>query len=350
MNPAIVFLVQNTPRDPQYGRDSRTLLDQSLELLFKNYNDQFKHPVLIFHEGDFTPQEQKEVAAGRPEICFHQVQFKIPEFLKDEQIPTEWRGFHRYSLGHRHMCRFYSLQIFDILDALGIDWYFRMDDDSFLHSPIRYNLFEFMQNNGYEYGYRVDVRDGVDVTRGFGESVIAYLLAEDIDPEFFYQHMTWNPGVKYWADRKINELKNLIKNRINHRAPQQAHLQWKWPSAPGFIRRAVYDRKGYYNNFHITRVGFWKAPQVQRFLRHFDRLGGNYKYRWNDLVYQSAAVQIFCCKQKLHKFTDWTYEHATIRNNKLFFGGIYPGKNDRNSNIVKEFKRKYGRTHTNQTW
>ncbi len=350
MNPAIVFLVQNTPRDPQYGRDSRTLLDKSLELLFKNYNDQFKHPVLIFHEGDFSPKDQEEVAAGRPEVRFHEIEFKVPDFLKDEQIPEQWQGFHRFGMGHRHMCRFYSLQIFDVLEDLGIDWYFRMDDDSFFHSPIHYDLFEFMQENGFEYGYRVDVQDGLDVTRGFGESVLAYLIAEDIDPYFFYEHMIKNPGLKYWSDRKMNDLKNCIKRYLNDRYPAKKHLLWKWPSAPGFVRRAVYDRKGYYNNFHITRVAFWKSLQVQRFLHHFDRLGGNYKYRWNDLVLQSAAVQVFCPKMKLHKFTDWTYEHATIQNEKLFFGGIYEGKDDRGSAVVREFKQKYGRTHTKQTW
>lgn len=42
MNPAIVYLAQNTPKDLQYGRDARSMLQKSLALLFKNYNDHAK--------------------------------------------------------------------------------------------------------------------------------------------------------------------------------------------------------------------------------------------------------------------------------------------------------------------
>jgi alpha 1,2-mannosyltransferase len=350
VNPAIIYLAQNTPRDSQYGRDSRTMLVRSLDLLYENYNDRFGHQIIIFHEGDFSSRDQAEIAAGRSEIRFEAIRFDVPDFLRTEDVPEVWRGFHQFGMGHRHMCRFYSLELFDILDSMGIDWYFRMDDDSFLHSPIRYDLFEFMERNGHEYGYRVDVQDGVDVTRGFGESVLAYLIAEDLEPESFYEHMTWNPGLRHWSDRSLNALKNTVKTWINRREPTRPHLIWTWPSAPGRLRRAIYDRKGYYNNFHITRVGFWKSPAVQRFLHHFDRIGGAYRHRWNDLVYQSAAVQIFCPKSRIHKFTDWTYEHATVRDGRLFFGGIYEGDDDPDSEAVRAFRKKYGRTHTRQTW
>ncbi|MCP4907778.1 MAG: hypothetical protein GY910_22625, partial [bacterium] len=135
MNPAIIYLAQNTPRDSQYGRDSRTMLVRSLDLLYENYNDRFGHQIIIFHEGDFSSRDQAEIAAGRSEIRFEAIRFDVPDFLRTEDVAEVWRGFHQFGMGHRHMCRFYSLELFDILDSMGIDWYFRMDDDSFLHSP-----------------------------------------------------------------------------------------------------------------------------------------------------------------------------------------------------------------------
>ena len=350
MSDAIVYLAQNSPRDPQYGRDARSMLERSLDLLYANYNEQFNHRVLIFHEGDFGLDDQEVVAAGRPEIEFHEVRFEVPPFLPEDEVPEVWEGFHPFGLGHRHMCRFYSLDLFDILADLGVEWYFRMDDDSFIHSRIDYDLFEFMRRSGYEYGYRVDVQDGLDVTRGFGETVFAYLVAEDIEPTFFFDHLVSYSWLSYQRDGWVNRAKNAVKTVLLRQNPERRLLRWNWPSAPPRLRRFVYDRKGYYNNFHITRVGFWKSPEVQRFLRHFDRIGAAYKYRWNDLVLQSAAVQVFCPRRKLYKFTDWTYEHATIRDERLFFGGIYEGSADRGSKTVQQFVSSYGRTNTPQTW
>src|SRR5437764_12544322 len=104
MKGAIVYLAQNTPKDTQYGRDSRTMLEKSLDLLFKNYNDQFRHDVLIFHEGDFSPRDQSEVAKGRPEIQFKRITFAVPNFIPRDEVPEIWTdGISRFGMGHRHM-------------------------------------------------------------------------------------------------------------------------------------------------------------------------------------------------------------------------------------------------------
>lgn len=78
-------------------------------------------------------------------------------------------------------------------------------------------------------------------------------------------------------------------------------------------------------------------------IHHFDRTGGIYKYRWNDLVFQTAAVQIFLPESKVHKFTDWTYEHATTKGDRLDWGGIYPGNGDEDNPAIEAFKKQFGR-------
>lgn len=349
MNPCIVYLAQNSERDTQYGRDSRSMLERSLDLLYQHYNDRFGHPVLIFHEGDFKAADQQDVAKGRSEIRFEEIQFEVPDFLPLEEVPETWRGFHPYGMGHRHMIRFYSIQLFDLLRDLGFDYYFRMDDDSFIHSTIDYDLFEFMERDGYDYGYRVDVQDGVDVCRGFGETVHAYLVSEGIEPHFFYEHLKRQSMLGAAARRGLNGFKNLVKRALMGVDAERRYGLWHYAPVPASRDRLRYDRWGYYNNFHITRVAFWHQPEVQSFLRHMDRIGGGYKYRWNDLILQSTAVQIFLPKRKVYKFRDWTYEHATIKGEKLFFGGIYPGRDDTERAAVREFRARYGKTRTPQT-
>jgi alpha 1,2-mannosyltransferase len=328
MKPAIVYLAQNTGKDAQYGRDSRTLLEKSLDLLYKNYNARFKNDILIFHKGDFNPKDQEDVARGRREITFHEVQSQIPEFLPKAEVPEVWDdGYgNRYTMGYRHMLRFHAVRLIPILAELGYDWLLKMDDDSFIHSPIEYNLFEFMEEHGYECGYRVDVRDSGAVARGFGEAVLAYLKAEELPPGCFGERLRPAP--------LSVQAKNLVKAVLMTVFPHKRYVLY-----PSF----EYDNWCYYNNFLITPVSFWQRKDVQAFMNHFDRLGGWYKYRWTDLIAQSAAVQVFMAKGKVHKFTDWTYEHATIIDGEVRCGGIYEGTNDSHSEVVRQFRRAYQR-------
>jgi alpha 1,2-mannosyltransferase len=295
-----------------------------LDLLFQNYNNDFQHDVLIFHEGDFTEQDQRKIAKGRRAIKFHKIHFERPTFLSPEEIPEVAGGTR---VGYRHMIRFFAVQVVDILQDLGYDWFMRMDDDSFLHSAINYNLFGFMEERGYEYGYRVDVREGESVAIGFGDAVLAYLAAErQLVPTFFDEHLRAS---------LTTQVKNLLKVLLMRFG---SHRRYR-------IRPAIeYDLWGYYNNFFITKIAFWKRPDVQAFTRHFDRIGGWYRYRWGDAVFQSAAVQIFLEKSKVYKFTDWTYEHGTIVNGQLHWGGIYQGTNDPDITAVTDFRKLYGRT------
>ena len=323
MKPVIVYLAQNTARDPQYNRDSRSLLEKSLDLLYKNYNDRFKHDILIFHEGDFKPKDQEEIAQGRKEIKFQYVDLSLPDFLPKEEVPEFWGDGDstRFGMGYRHMIRFFAVRLFRILNEMGYDWVMRLDDDSFIHSPIDYDLFEFMEKKGYEYGYRVDIDEPESTARGFGEELFAYIRANQINPTFFYERCQ-PTGIK----TQVSNLVKTLAMRINPRKHYQMDRAYR------------YDLWGYYNNFFISKLSFWLSKDVQHLMNHFDRVGGWYKHRWGDLNFQSAAVQIFLPKEKLYKFTDWTYEHATFKQGKLFWGGIYPGDKYKDSEVVKSFR------------
>lgn len=319
MKKAIVYLAQNSSCDTAHRRNSREMLERSLDLLYENYNRTFRTPVLIFHEGDFLAEDQEAISRGKPEIEFHRVHFELPDFFMEGEVPENWTpGELSISepwsgpdtpMGVRHMCRFYSLQIFDILQELGCDWYMRMDDDSFIHSPIEYDLFDYLAERGYKYGYRADHKEALIAAYGFGETLLAYVKSENIRPTFLMEHF----------------------HRISDPVPDS-------------LIGCAYDLWGYYNNFHVTQVGFWMQPKVQRFLRHMDRIGAGYKYRWSDLLIQSAAVQIFMPKKEVYKFQDWTYEHATRSGDELRWGGVFQGTLDKDHSLAEDYKERFGRT------
>ena len=331
MNPTFVYLAQNTNKDIQWGRDSRSMLEVSLDKLYENYNDRFHQSIIIFHEGDFGKADQAKVIKGRSEISFREVEFKIPDFLDKSQVPEVWvssagSAYGQWGLGHRHMCRFYTLQLFDIISELGFDWVCRFDDDSILHSSIEYDIFEYMERNSFEYGYRVDSQEPYRLTEGFSEALHTYINENNISPTFFDEHL-WSPG---FSDKLLNLVYKLLANRS--------------PLMMDRVKvKGTYDNWGYFNNFFISKLSFWKSEEVQHFLYHFDQMGASHIHRWNDLVMQSAAVQIFMPKEKVHKFQDWTYEHATIRKGILEYGGIWHGSEDKEAKEVKAFVERFGK-------
>jgi alpha 1,2-mannosyltransferase len=321
---AWVYLTQNTRSDESYSVDRRGPLERSLELLQAHSLDKHPRPVIIFHEGDFKPDDQAFFTKQWPLVQFREIRFTMPDFLSRDDIPEKWGG--KFSIGYRHMIRFYSLLIYPLLWD-EFDYYARMDDDSFLLSPVRYDLFDHMAANNLDYTYRVDCQDGYSVCRGFSELVRSYLLASEVKPGTLWSRNieptnsptfharpqdAWPPPPKATSGKRRILPAGRRRMIAGRRRVAEGPVQFEW------------NRWGYYNNFHGTRLSFWRRPDVQDFLRFLDRTGGGYKYRWNDLIVQSAAVQIFSHPDRVAKLTDWDYEHRTnTPDGKLAWGGRY---------------------------
>jgi alpha 1,2-mannosyltransferase len=312
---AWVYLTQNTRSDASYSVDRRGPLERSLERLQCFSLDRHPRPVIIFHEGDFKPDDQEYFTKQWPLVQFREIHFQMPDFLACDDVPERWGG--QFSIGYRHMIRFYSSLIYPLLWD-EFDYYARMDDDSYLLSEIPYDLFDHMHANNLDYTYRVDCQDHYKVCTGFSEVVRGYLLAAGKAPgELWRRNIepTNSPTFHASSDNAWPKPAKPAKRKmpVGRRRPQVTQpVAWEW------------NRWGYYNNFHGTRLDFWRRADVQDFLRFLDRTGGGYKYRWNDLIVQSAAVQIFSHPNRVAKLTDWDYEHRTnTPEGKLIWGGRY---------------------------
>jgi hypothetical protein len=165
----------------------------------------------------------------------------------------------------------------------------RFDEDSFLHSPIRYNIFDFMRTNDYNYGFRL----------------CAY--------EMKVTQRIW----KLWK---------------------------RATSGPPPIREPDLEMCGFYNNFFVANLKFFRSPAVSTFLRFVDRQGMIYRRRLGDLMIHSMAVYAFSPTEKIHRFLDWTYEHGTVdkKSDCMVWGGVQAGYNDPNADQTIEniFRKK----------
>jgi alpha 1,2-mannosyltransferase len=159
----------------------------------------------------------------------------------------------------------------------------RLDDDSKILSCLEYDPFEFLRENGHEYGYRFATFDNRVVAGGLAELSKQYFQANEMEPPH-----------------------DLL-----------AHFKH------GKMSTLTWDLMGHYSNFLITKVSFWRSPQVQRWLRIVDSSGIQYTNRVGDLLVQSITLLMFMPSSKIHRFTDWAYSHFTLtKSGHCLWGGL----------------------------
>jgi hypothetical protein len=181
------------------------------------------------------------------------------------------------------MMHWYAIDIWDYFQDYGeetgckYEFIMRFDEDSFLLSPVDYDIFDFMKRNDYNYGFRL----------------CAYEMA----------------------------------------ATQRIWKLWRSSKSPPPARDIDLDMCGVYNNFFVAKLSFFRSGLVQRFLKFVDRQGMIYRRRLGDLMIHSLSIYAFSPPDKIHRFLDFTYEHSTIDKETgcIVWGGIQAGYNDPNA-------------------
>lgn len=322
---AIVYLAQNR-RHPLYGGHGRSNLERSLRLLHEHYNDREQHDVLIFHEGDFDEASQHAIAAqasAHPTVGFHTLPSTLwgPPAHVDAAHAATWHN-PKFGLGYRNMCRLFSFLLHGHLRERKYEYAMRMDDDSFILSPIPYNIFSRMRERRWRYAYRAAQFEAPKNALGWAEAVASYVNTTSATAESaraFTRHC-----------RPSGRAAACVSGPRNRTHP---HLSEGWD---GFT---------IYTNFYATELGWWDRPEVARFLEHIDRIGGTHYYRWGDALVHTAATQLFLRGDELAKLGEWTYQHASVRHadGALLWGGVFAGSDDpAAAATLEDFQSRHG--------
>jgi hypothetical protein len=295
---AIIYMAQK--KHTSYDRDSYGLLLKSLDLLHANYltiNNHYQNTtVFIFHTGDFDGGDLR-IMESRYERKFRGViklvnllgtsYWQVPEWLANDD-PATWL-YPQFTVGYRHMIRWYAIKMWDFFrelnTRLGCEYRFimRMDEESFLHSPIEYDLFGFMSQNNYQYAYRL-------------------------------------------CSYEMSDMRNIMNNYTHLMKNNQTTGAKRWGVKRGFSKAFC----GFYNNWFIGELGLFMQDDIQHFLNWIDRESYMYRRRTNDLVIQTATVLSFADQRRIHRFLDWTYEHFTMdkKTNCPHWGALQLGYED----------------------
>lgn len=154
---AIVYLTQ--ARHSSYDRDSLALLRRSVQLIGEHYNHAQQDDMVFFHTGDISLAAQHSILGecGQTYARFERLprsDFSIPPGTPNE---STWLQPKAFSVGYRHMIRLFAIGLWGHMARLGYQFVMRLDEDSFILSPIRYNVFTHMSAQGVDYAHRLGV-------------------------------------------------------------------------------------------------------------------------------------------------------------------------------------------------
>ena len=119
---------------------------------------------------------------------------------------------------------------------------------------------------------------------------------------------------------------------INHIV---AARRWRDVVSHRSMRAQVTGKLGFYNNWFVTKISWWlDEPRVAQFIGAFDRSNLIFTVRSNDLIFQTAAIKLFMPKERRRRYSDFSYQHHTIRNGSVLYGGLEAGWRDENAQAL----------------
>jgi len=289
INAAIFYLTQNTTERKQY-------LKTSLYFTFKYFNEKFKYPIIILHEGDYDSKSQSEILTSirnpcRDCVTFRTIDkddFKIPEHVDKKkmqdcvnlQVVPYWRN-ERYRL----MCRWWLVHFPKY--TKGYDYVMRLDDDSFIEEPVP-DLFEWMNDNKYIYTSNI-----LNIDCG----ICCY-------------------GMKDFFEKHFSNKKEIIdKLFIEKDIPSKTFQLFKFRSLLSIMNNSMKIEENlklpmpimFYNNFFITKTSFWERTDVKALVDKVDKDGSIFYYRWGDAPLQTIIVKLLAkdteVKQSIFKYS-----------------------------------------------
>ncbi len=160
------------------------------------------------------------------------------------------------------MCQLFFSEIYSYIQ--DYEWYMRLDTDSFIESPIEYDLFDYLDKNNKIYGYTAELAEWPPVVIGMGEFFINLVRKHNLKLTFFNK---------------------LIENDR-------------------------YNLRQIYNNFEIIKVSYFENELVQLLVNEINKSGNIYKKRWGDSPLRTFVLSLTVDSSEIHKFNDFDYMHS----------------------------------------
>ncbi len=205
-------------------------------------------PVIIFHE-DYTDEDKKRLTDIAGDITFEKIDLSGQEEFHINHRPDNRVGTYGYNM----MCRFFAGQMQAHPALQKYSHYMRLDDDSYLMSPLTPNIVEKIMSSDYTYRclYQEKHQD------------------------------CWNAALAFMGQDGL----------------------------PKTLR--YYNMNSPYNNYHTSSLAMWRHPLVKKFLAQIEAEHRHVRDGWTDTAVQSAIIWLLgpALGFKIHTETGFDYRH-----------------------------------------
>lgn len=213
---AIFYLVNNNPIHLRR-------LYSSLEQLKKNFLEKYNYPVVFGHEGlpDDVIASIKAVAPEKH--YFHTVNFSMPDYPDEikNAIPEKFKGHWDenafFSIGYRHMCRFYAGSMYKDPFFDNVKYLMRLDCDSYFTDEVTEDIFQTMASNKCIYGHIGEEEDMDYVIEGLNDHCTKYFGTSNptVNPKGMYKTHFEVVDFQWFKDKEYTKYFNSIDETGN---------------------------------------------------------------------------------------------------------------------------------------
>lgn len=246
MNAVLVWLCRST-------QESVANLLRSMDFASRNFLRWSPADILVFHEDGF---DEDAVRRGAKTLNLPgNLRFAKVDF---SAVKPGFENLAQQARGYRHMCHFFGDDIFNRAELSCYDYFMRLDDDSYILSQIKFNVFDKMSKEGIKYSYRFEMTENKNVCQGLLETAQAFIDA--------------NPHL----------------NRTGAR-PKKVKL--------------------YYTNFEICDLKWFQSEPWKKYFEAIDAANGIWTNRWGDAPIRWLGLQYLLVPKEILPLKWMAYQH-----------------------------------------
>jgi len=262
MKNCIMYTVKNTPT-------YFSMLQRSLSLFKNNLNPWIDNPDLIMIPDPGAEQTIENIVRSlglTNKLIFRKFPNVIPEYPEEirnkiESVLNDPTIHGSEKPGYKHMCRYWAGLVFkeDIIQEY--DYFLRLDPDSYIMSPVEYNIFEAVKNENKTCAY----------IKG----------SKKMD----------NPKMALGLNAELLRFENSYEGKI--------------VESINTIPEGLY----FNTNFEICNIKTFVNSDYLKVFDHVDKSGGIYIHRWGDHIIRTAIVTMLFGQSARKEFENIHYMH-----------------------------------------
>jgi len=256
-------------------------LVESIRNVEDRFNDKYHYDWVFLNEEEFS-DEFKEITSAFVSGQTHyglipEQHWGFPDWIdKDKAAETRENMKHIIygdSISYRHMCRYESGFFWRHPLMNNYKYYWRVEPGVRLFCDIDYDLFKYMEQEKYRYGFTVSLYEYHDTVPTLWDTTKEFL---ENNP----QYVANDPLLDFVSDDG-GETFNLCH---------------------------------FWSNFEVADMDFWRDDAYREYFDYLDKTGGFFYERWGDAPVHSIAASLFLNRTEIHHFEDVGYMHSPYTN------------------------------------